>query len=1618
VGTHASFMATMLARLASLRLDPAGPPALAELRARTTDDFSVALLDAWATVADVLTFYQERIANEGYLRTATERRSVLELAQLIGYTLRPGVAATAYLAYTLEKDSMLSLDVGNRAQSIPGPGELPQSFETAEVLEARSAWNALAPRSHRPQIFPLTMGAGHRVFFDGVATKLKLNDPLLFGGLSGDIYRVLSVRPVPAAGLTTVVVEPWSDAAILDRRARTVTGIINDFKSALADLARQVSVPEPIKRVLDILNTLSGEIDALFTPAVPPADRPQEFANDLAAAVGALDSQRHRLDPDDPASQGADPRWQQALNDLELKFLALLGPDAPERVSGDRLRELKKILDDYRSGHATLPDAAATELDNLEKALGQSVLKELEHAVEASVEALDAASAAEADPGRKDALAELMKSLSDFLMKQRVEDVKQVSSPSNPTIDGALTALKTAIRLNADRSPTDPPFRPEDLAREIQSAIEGLPDLLPSGDDAGAAATEAARVGARLAGVVRGLPSSSLRGAVAAVGAQYVKKGRALPAPSALDGNKVVNPVLDLLDDFRSGVPTGLSTGDLVSFLRAAITRVAAALAARESDPGARRTPLRSDIAAWCAALVASIQTLTSSIQGSGREAALRSVQEIVARYLDVNLGAGIEVDSAIARRVRATLQELIGKLEEPSTGGTEQSLKDLRATLVPLRAELKAAGGGGYLRVEPWLSGFIDELDDAARELSRRQAAESPAASRAVPGPPPQKRPLEVSSGLLAQLVTAPAALPADAARLRRSLSDAFASPAGAAVPLASSDLVPQLLVNTIPGLQSSLYPALANFSVNESEEPGAAYVMRVRAAPFGHNAPPRLVTGEGPQAGSVVATTEWPLSAVSISIQLAPNAPKIASITANVPSVTLTVSRESDTDSKTVSLAGGTDLTVTTRFLDVLVKFDSSRPTAVAFQFIDPNGDPSTPVKQVAVEFTDTNQARVTIDADVDRTVSLQNPAVHGATPRHEFDIFLSGTDARTPAVLTVSDVFPMARAPDVRSVLALDATYDQIVPGSWAIVERQVAEGSGTIEVYQVTGVTTVSRAAYGIAAKVTQLSLDRPWLSADDTTLASIRSVAVYAQSDRLALAEEPYDADIGGDAIELDDLYDGLKSGRWIVVSGERTDVASTRGVQASELAMVRAVEQSVTPDLPGDRLHTFLQLSAPLAYTYKRATATIYGNVVRATHGETRNEVLGSGQASRPFQSFALKQSPLTYVSAPTPSGAESTLRVRADDVLWSEVDSLVDSGPKDRQYVTKTDDSGQSTVVFGDGEHGARLPTGQENVKASYRFGIGAPGNVKAGQISLLSTRPLGVKAVVNPLPATGGADAEARDEARRNAPTAVTSLDRLVSVRDYEDFARTFAGIGKAAAARLSDGTDEVVHLTIAGAGDVPIDTQSDLYRNLRLALRLNGDPFQPFQVDVRELVTLVVSAEIKIDLDALWERVAADVRKALLAAFSFDNRELGQNAYLSEVYAAIQSAPGVAYARVANFGGVPEKTVAKVDQFCRVVPTPPEEIQRLIGVDSAHNSAAAPSASAALVGDGHDGGDDCGHNSRQMPGIAQRPPDDYVCAEVARFDSRVGAIRPAQLAVLIPGVPDTLILNEITS
>src|SRR5260370_1259301 len=139
----------------------------------------------------VLHFYQERIASEAYLRTATERRSVLELARLIGYQLAPGVAAATAFAFTLQDAPAqrsqaaqpVTIPVGTRVQSVPDPGQDPQSFETTVAITARVEWNAIPAQ----QSEAVTIWTGRtELYLAGGNTQLQPGDAILIVGAEND----------------------------------------------------------------------------------------------------------------------------------------------------------------------------------------------------------------------------------------------------------------------------------------------------------------------------------------------------------------------------------------------------------------------------------------------------------------------------------------------------------------------------------------------------------------------------------------------------------------------------------------------------------------------------------------------------------------------------------------------------------------------------------------------------------------------------------------------------------------------------------------------------------------------------------------------------------------------------------------------------------------------------------------------------------------------------------------------------------------------------------------------------------------------------------------------------------------------------------------------------------------------------------------------------------------------------------------------------------------------------------------------------------------------------------------------------------------------------------------
>jgi len=176
VGTHYSFKQSMLNAISKY-------PALDRLTSRYNDDFAVATLDAWATVLDVLSFYQERIINEGYLRTATERLSVLQLAKHISYKLKPGVAAGTFLAFSMNEaqgaPASAIIPVGTKVQSVPEQSQLPQVFETTAQIEARVEWNSIKLQT---EIKFIPKFGDTEIYLKGITTGLQPGDGLLMVG--------------------------------------------------------------------------------------------------------------------------------------------------------------------------------------------------------------------------------------------------------------------------------------------------------------------------------------------------------------------------------------------------------------------------------------------------------------------------------------------------------------------------------------------------------------------------------------------------------------------------------------------------------------------------------------------------------------------------------------------------------------------------------------------------------------------------------------------------------------------------------------------------------------------------------------------------------------------------------------------------------------------------------------------------------------------------------------------------------------------------------------------------------------------------------------------------------------------------------------------------------------------------------------------------------------------------------------------------------------------------------------------------------------------------------------------------------------------------------------------
>jgi len=216
IGTFASFRQAMLNKVASPDLMPGADNPFHQWHEGIDGDYQTTFVELWAYLADILTFYQERIANEAFITTATQLDSLLRLVTLINYRPSPGSAASGQVAFTVAKGSSVIVPAGSRVGSRAQSGRPATVFETSIALAA-SGDNSAIPLS---LVSPSVDFQENTVVLEGLNNRIAAGDLLLVVENEGgdneapNLRQVTAVSPNKTAGTTTI---SWQDLTGTDR---------------------------------------------------------------------------------------------------------------------------------------------------------------------------------------------------------------------------------------------------------------------------------------------------------------------------------------------------------------------------------------------------------------------------------------------------------------------------------------------------------------------------------------------------------------------------------------------------------------------------------------------------------------------------------------------------------------------------------------------------------------------------------------------------------------------------------------------------------------------------------------------------------------------------------------------------------------------------------------------------------------------------------------------------------------------------------------------------------------------------------------------------------------------------------------------------------------------------------------------------------------------------------------------------------------------------------------------------------------------------------------------------------------------------------------------------------
>lgn len=259
-------------------------------------------------------------------------------------------------------------------------------------------------------------------------------------------------------------------------------------------------------------------------------------------------------------------------------------------------------------------------------------------------------------------------------------------------------------------------------------------------------------------------------------------------------------------------------------------------------------------------------------------------------------------------------------------------------------------------------------------------------------------------------------------------------------------------------------------------------------------------------------------------------------------------------------------------------------------------------------------------------------------------------------------------------------------------------------------------------------------------------------------------------------------------------------------------------------------------------------------------------------------------------------------------------------SGGSDKIFQIVTDDRFLATVVFGDSSYGMSPAVG-DTYTVLYRVGGGSRGNIRQefinSPIIVEVSNGVGVLDVdagvlENSGPATGGADAESLQHAKKYAPLTFRRQDRLVTLPDYKSFVNSFisnyGSTGKAnAVVRRAFSSANIIDIfVLEKASSTQLRRSTPEYKRQLLEAISEKKMLTDEPVIVDGLIR-TLDLQITVTLDSKYRKFESEIKskvnQKILTYFDTDNSDFGEAFTPQDLVKDILSLTEIRYAVVDN-------------------------------------------------------------------------------------------------------------------